>query len=118
MPQGVTLFTLEINSVPYQFIGSVTIGERVLTKQTEYIGITGFSNQTPRETFSIDRIRTFGDTIEFDGIVNGTLTMEFETGDRLTYTGVHTMTEGAETADGLTEMTSTIDFGASGRIKN
>ena len=118
MPQGVTRILLEVNSVNYEFFNAFTEDERTISKQTEYMNTTGFSSMLQRHTFSLDKVRTFGDTLDFDTIVNGTVTIEYETGERVTFSGVHTISIGAETADGESDMVSTITFGASSRTVN
>lgn len=118
MPKGVTRVTLEINSVVYDFFSSFTEEERTVSKQTNYMNTTGSSDLLVRHNFSLDRIRSFGDNLDFATVSGGTVTVEYETGDRVTFTGVRTTTIGSETADGESDMTSTISFSAENRIEN
>jgi len=118
MPQGVTRISLEVNSVNYEFFNAFTEDERVISKQVEYMNVTGYSLMLQRHTFSLDKVRTFGDTLDFDTVVNGTVTIEYETGQRVTFSQVHVMSVGAETADGTSDMVSTILFGAQSRTVN
>ena len=118
MPQGVVRLSVEIDSVPYEFFASFTEDDVEISKQINYMNSTGFALLKERNTFSLDKIRTFGDTLNFRTIVNGTFTVEYETGERITFIGVHTMVLGAETGDGESEMTSAIAFGAASRTEN
>jgi hypothetical protein len=118
MPDAVTRITLEVNSVTYEFFSAFTEDARTISRQVNYMNTTGKARMLARHTFSLDKIRSFGDTLDFDTIFDGTVTVEYETGERITFGQVHTMEVGAETADGESDMTSTIAFGAQTRIVN
>ena len=115
---GVTRITFEINGVQFKNFTSFTENARVSSRQVFLMNSTTFAPMLVRHSFSLDRTRVIGDDFEFEGLENATVTVEYEGGERTTFSGVHTIEVGAETADGESDMTSTIEFGASGRIKN
>lgn len=115
---AVTKITFEINGVQFENFSSFTENARVSSRQVFLMNSTTSAKMFVRHSFSLDRTRIIGDTFEFDGLENATVTIEYEGGERVTFSAVHVIEVGAETADGESDLTSTIEFGAAGRIKN
>ena len=115
---GVTRITFEINGVQFNNFNSFTENPRVFSRQTPLMNSTQASKMLVRNGFSLDRVRIIGDTFDFDGLENATVTIEYEGGERVTFSAVHVIEVGSETADGESDMVSTIEFGAAARIKN
>jgi len=115
---GITKITFEINGVQFKNFASFTENARVSSRQVFLMNSTTFAPMLVRHTFSLDRTRVTDDDFEFDGLKNATVTIEYEGGERVTFSGVHVIEVGSETADGENDLVSTIEFGAAARIKN
>ena len=117
--QAVLKISIEFNSVVYENFNAFTEDEREISRQINLMNTTIHARMVPRNSFSITKVRVIGDSIiDFENFINGTVTIEYEGGERVTFQGVHTMVIGAETTNGEGELESELTFGASNRIQN
>lgn len=86
--------------------------------QVELMNKTGHAQITPRYQFSLDYVIPRDETTEvkFSTISDGTCTIEYENGQRITWGGVYTLDEGDASYDGTAAATKTITFGAESRV--
>jgi hypothetical protein len=103
--------SLEINGLEITDFKSVTEGERTLRAPVRLMNKTGFSTVTPRPTVSLDYVIP-SDTpeIDFDGIEDGTLTIDYDNGRRIMFLGLCTEKVGQIKYDEDNEAVKTIDF--------
>ena len=117
MSEYVNRVSLEFNGQVFEDFDSWTDNSVVLPKQVNLMNKTGHAKMTPRYGFSVSvKTPNIPAGIDLDSVSNGTLTVEYENGSRLTYGGVYCMETGEGTADGETELTKTKVFGAETKI--
>lgn len=117
MSEYVSRCRLEVNGETIEDFKSVTEGERELAKQVNLMNETGIMKKTPRPSLTVDYVVPSGPGFDWDGLTDGRVTIEYEDGTRITYTGVRTLKVGEAKADGENEMVQTITLGAAKRIK-
>lgn len=113
MSEYVNRVTLEFNGVDFDDFESWTDNSVTLHKQVNLMNKTGHAKMTPRYGFTVGvKIPNVPSSIDLDTVANGTCTVEFDNGTRITYGGVYILDTGEGPADGETEMTRTKTFGA------
>lgn len=118
MGEYVNQVTLEVNGQEITDFKTVTEGERELRKKIKLMNKTGFTRTVQDYTVQVEYVIPMDATeFDFESIENGTLTIDYENGKRVTYTGVSTMKIGEIKFDGDNEATKMIDFGATGRTE-
>ena len=117
MDEYVSQVLLEVNGQEITDFKAVTEGEVELAKQVKLMNKTGSMGVLPRYGVEVDYVVP-ADTPEFDfdGVKNGTLTIDKQNGVRETYTGVRTLKIGSTKYDGDNETVRTITFGAGGKV--
>jgi hypothetical protein len=110
--------TLTVNGQDISDFKSVTEDERELARRVNLMHKTGHCSVTPRPGCKLDYAVPL-DSPEFDfaGVKDGTLSIEYENGKRITYSGVRTLKVGESKIDGDNELVRTIEFGAEKRVE-
>ena len=108
--------TLAINGQNIEDFKSFTDNARELARQVNLMNKTGHCSVTQRPGCKVDYVvPEDGEEFDFEAVVDGTLTVEFENGKRIIFTGVRTLTIGENTVDGDNELIRAIEFGAEKR---
>ena len=108
---------LEVQGTTFSDFSSFTNNSVTVAKQVEMMNKTGFAKMTPRYGFTIEVKKPYVGSIDLDNITDGTLTVEYDSGERILYKGVQSIETGDETTDGETETTITKTFGATDKVK-
>lgn len=110
--------TLEVNGQLVDDINSVTEKKVEVRKAVKLMNKTGVVKITPQYGVQVEYVIP-KDAPEFDweGVEDGTLTVDKENGMRVTYTGVYTLEVGDAKYDGEKEATRNIELAASGRVE-
>jgi hypothetical protein len=117
MSEYVNRVSLEFNGITFEDFESWTDNSVILHKQVNLMNKTGHAKMTPRYAFSVSvKIPNIPPGVDLDEVSNGTCTVEFESGKRITYGGVYTLETGEGTADGETELTRSKSFGAENKV--
>ena len=110
--QYVNTATLEMNGADFSDFASFTDNSTIVAKTVNLMNKTGFAKMIPRYGFSLTVKKPYTGELDLDSIENGTLTIEFDSGQRILYRGVYTLETGDGAVDGETELTYTKVFGA------
>jgi len=114
----VSRVALDVNGTVITDIKSVTEKEFELNKQVNLMSKTGHMTVTQRYSFEIEYVVPEDTTpFNFQNVSNGRLSIEFESGSRVTYTSVYVLKIGDRKVDGENETTQTIEVGAEGRTE-
>lgn len=110
--------TLEVNGQLVDDINSVTEKKVEVRKAVKLMNKVGVFSVTPQYGVQAEYVIP-KDAPEFDweGVANGTLTIDKENGKRLTFTGVYTLEVGDVKFDGEKEAVRTIELIAMGRVE-
>jgi hypothetical protein len=113
----VTEATLEINGQKISDFKGVSEKPRRLRKQVKLMGgKLGHGRLTAEYGVTLDYVVPAAPAVfDFAAVEDGTLTLVYEGGRRVIYTGVSTLEIGEAKTDGENELVQTIDFGATGR---
>lgn len=110
--------TLTVNGQAIEDFKSFTDNERELRKAVNLMNKTGRCRVTERPSCKVDYVVPLsGPEFDFDEVEGGTLTVEYENGTRLTFSGVSTSKVGEMKIDGENEAVRTIEFIAEKRVK-
>ena len=117
MSEYVNRVALDVNGTTIEDFKTFTENEVELYKQVKLMNKTGHMAVTARYGCKVDYvIRTEGE-FDWSSVVGGRLTVEYESGKRVTFTGVYTLKIGEAKTDGDNETTRTIDLGAEERTE-
>ncbi|MDH5525220.1 MAG: hypothetical protein OEY01_14685 [Desulfobulbaceae bacterium] len=118
MSEYVNRCFLEANGQAIEDFKTVSEKEVEHHKAVKLMNKTGVSGVTPRYGVDVDYVVP-EDATEFDweGMKNGTLTIEYVNGKRTTYTGVYIAKVGQQKIDGDNELVRPIELIATGRVK-
>lgn len=109
---------LEFDGQIFSDFESFTDNSVTKAKQVNMMNKTGHALMTPRYGFTVNTKKPVGDTpFDLENVKGGTCTVIDDAGTRITYGGVYTLETGDGTADGETEITQTVSFGAETRVK-
>jgi hypothetical protein len=111
MSEYVSLVNLEVNGQSITDFQTVEEGEFELARQVKLMNKTGSCNIYPRHSVKVEYVIP-SDAPEFDWttVQNGTLTIDYLSGTRVTYMGVNIGKMGAAKHDGEKESTRSIDL--------
>ncbi len=117
MAEYVSRIILEINGQEIDEFKSFEEGEYELREAVKLMNSTGHCNRTPRYSAKVEYVIPLN-AAEFDfaDVDGGRLTLEYEDGRRITYTGVSTGKIGTTKYDGDKEALRQIDFICEGRL--
>jgi hypothetical protein len=108
--------TLSINGQEITDFKKFTDNERELARQVNLMNKTGHCGVTQRPGCKLDYVVPLdSEPFDFDAVKDGTLSVEYENGKRITFSGVRTLKVGESTIDGDNELVQTIEFGAQKR---
>lgn len=115
MSEYVNRVALDVNGTTIEDFKTFTENEIELYKQVKLMNKTGHMPVTGRYGCKVDYV--VPDETEFDwaSVVGGRLTVEYDSGKRVTFTGVYTLKVGEGRIDGENETTKTIELGAEER---
>ena len=117
MGEFVNSVTLDVNGQEITEFKTFTEDERELAKPVKLMNGTGFMDVTARHGCKVDYVVPEEDEFDWDSVKNGRLSVEFASGQRVTFTGVYTLKVGAAKLDGENEVVKTIELGAKKRVK-
>lgn len=106
---------LEVNGAVETNFKSFTEKSRVLRKQVPLMYKTGHAQLTQRFQVEVDYVVPQTNPFSFDGISGGTLTVEYDSGDRVDFGGVYTLEVGDAAVDGENELVRKVTLGAESR---
>ncbi|MDA8428939.1 MAG: hypothetical protein M0T70_06750 [Geobacteraceae bacterium] len=118
MEAYITSVTLEINGEKLEDFNAFTEKERVFKKTVNLMNTTGTVKVKDRNHFSLDYVIP-ADKPEFDfkGVEDGTVTIDYENGKRISFGEVECLSIGEAKFDGDKEVTKTIEFVAGTRTE-
>lgn len=107
---------LEVNGQSITDFKSVSEDAIVLRKAVKLMNKTGVITMTPQYGVKVEYVVPKNATpFDFAAVSGGTLTIDYENGTRIKYTGVATLEIGEIKYDGENEATQTISFVAAKR---
>lgn len=110
--------SLEINGQVIDDFKTFKEGKRAIHKAVNLMHKTGKIRSTQRPTCSLDyAIPEDGAEFDFETVVDGTITVEYENGKRITYLGASVGEIGEVTYDEEKEAVKTIDFICQDRVE-
>ena len=104
--------SLEINGQLITDFSGVTEKSRALSKVCNLMYETSSAKLTQRYAVSVVYVVPQINPFDFATVQGGTLTIEYDSGERNEYGGVSTISIGDATINGETELTRTIEFHA------
>lgn len=118
MSEYITRCVLNVNGQQIDDFKAVTPKEIERHKAVNLMNKTGVARMTPRYAVDVDYVvPEDAPAFDWSEVANGTLSIEFENGQRTTYTGVYIAKEGEQKVDGENELVQTIELIATGRVK-
>lgn len=114
----VTRCLLEVNGQSIEDFSSFTETSRDIHIQVNKMNSTGHAKLTERYSCNVTYVVP-QEKPEFDwaGLSDGTLTVEYDSGARVTFSGVYVLSIGDATVNGESESTREISLGAEGRTE-
>jgi hypothetical protein len=113
--KAVTRCSIEVDGIPVDFFKNFKEHTRTVGKMVKLMGKSTVLDATPEHTFSIDYVKPKGKPINWATFKDGTVTVDLEDAERVTFELASTLSVGEYTADDENEMTQTIEFGAERR---
>lgn len=117
MGKLVTRCKVEVDGIPVKFFKNFKEHTRTVGKMVKLMGGSTPIDQTPEYTFSIDYAKPKGKPTDWNLFKGGTVTVDIEDAERVTFEVASTLSVGEYTADDENEMTQTIEFGAERRVE-
>jgi hypothetical protein len=111
----VTRCALEVNGNVVTDFKGFTEKARVIRKQVPLMYKTGHAELTQRFSVDVDYVVPQVAPFDFDTVKGGTLTIEFDSGDRIDFGGVYTLDIGDATIDGEAELVKKVTLGCETR---
>jgi len=102
--------SLEVNGAVITDFKGFTEKTRTIRKAVNLMYKTGAAELTQRYSGDLDYVTPQENAIEFDGITGGTLTVEFDNGERVDFGGVHVVDVGDAAIDGENELVKKISW--------
>jgi len=118
MEAYIASITFEINGELLEDFNAFTEKERVFKKAVNLMNTTGTIKVKGRHNFSLDYVVP-ADKAEFDfeGVEDGTVTIDYENGKRISFGEVECLSIGEAKFDGDKEVTKNIEFAAGTRTE-
>lgn len=115
----ITRLALEVNGIVVTDFKSFTEKARTLRKKVPLMYKSGTAELTQRYEVEVDYVVPRDVTpFDFDSVVGGTLTVEYDSGDRTDFGGVATISVGDGKVDGENELVKVITLSAETRNGN
>jgi hypothetical protein len=114
----ITRAYLEVNGKLIEDFGKVSESPVTHGKKVNLMNGSGYAALTKRYEVTLDyKVPTTG-SIDWSTITNGTLTIEYRDGNRVSFGGVNILEIGEASIDGENELTQTIRLSANDRNGN
>ena len=118
MEAYITKVSLEINGALMEDFNAFTEKERVLKKTVNLMNTTGTLRVMGRFNFSLDYVVPADkEEFNFEEVEDGTVTIDYENGSRVSFGEVECLSIGEAKFDGDKEVVKTIEFAAGTRSK-
>jgi hypothetical protein len=119
MSQYIASCFLDVDGVLIGDFASVTEDTRELRKEVKLMGKTGFVTTRPSLSVTVEYIVPFaGKAFDWDSVADAKLTITYENGVRVVYSGVSTASVGGEKVDQENAVTRTVKLIASKRYES
>ncbi len=117
MFEYVARIRLEINGKEIDDFKAVEVEEVELNKEVNLMNKTGVVSVTPRHKVSVDyAVPKDSEEFDFWSVKDGTLTIDYDNGTRVSYKGVTTLKIGATSFDGEKEAVKKITLMATDKV--
>lgn len=116
MSDYVNTVTLDVNGQQIDDFKGFTDNERELAKPVNLMNKTGFMKTTQRPGCKVDYVVPTEGEFDWESVKDGRLSVEYENGKRVTFTGVNTLKIGEAKVDGDNEVVRSIELGAKERV--
>ncbi len=114
----VSKVTMEVDGKNITDFKTFTENEIEVNKEVRLMNKTGFMPTTQHYGVKVDYvIPATNPEVDWAAVRSGRLSVEFENGKRITYTGVTTLKIGEMKVDGDNETVRTIELGATGKVE-
>lgn len=117
MGEYVNRVTLDVNGKTIEDFKTFTENERELYRQVKLMNTTGHMKTTPRYGCKVDYVVPAENPFDWEGVAGGRLTVEYDSGMRITFTDVYTLKIGETKTDGENDVVQSIELGAGERTK-
>ncbi len=117
MGEYVNRVVLDVNGTTIEDFKTFTENEIELYKPVNLMNRTGHMKATPRYGCKVDYVVPGENEFDWTAVAGGRLTVEYDSGQRVTFTGVYILKIGEAKTDGDNETIKTIELGAEERIK-
>lgn len=118
MEEYITSISLEINGEKEENFNAFTEKERVFKKPVNLMNTTGTVRVKARNLFGLDyAVPANQPERDFEGIEDGTVTIDYENGKRISFGEVSCLSIGEAKFDGDREVVKTIEFVAGTRTE-
>jgi hypothetical protein len=117
MSEYVNRVELDVNGTTIEDFKTFTENEVELYKQVNLMNKTGHMKATPRYGCKVGYVVPVTDEFDWRAVVGGRLTVEYDNGKRVTFTGVYTLKIGEAQTDGENETIRPIELGAEERTE-
>ena len=116
MTEYVNRVTLDVNGTQIEDFKAFTDNEQELHKAVNLMNKAGFMETTQRPGCKVDYVVPKESEFDWSTVKDGRLSVEFENGRRVTFTGVYVLKIGEAKIDGDNEVVRAIDLGAIKRV--
>jgi hypothetical protein len=117
MSEYVNTVKIEFDGVVFEDFDQFSDDSVEKNTQVPLMNKTGFAQKTERYGFSVNVKTPVVEGIDVKSVRNGTCTVEFNSGKRVTYGGVYVLETGENTIDGEAPAGSTVSYGAITKIE-
>jgi len=109
---------LDVNGKSITDFKTFTDDEEEIHKRVKLMIKIGFMAVTPSYGMKVDYVVPLtAPEIDWKTVKNGRVTVEYDSGRRVTYTGVYLLKVGEKKTDGENETVRTVELGASGKVE-
>ena len=113
--RAVSRCSVEVDGTPVTFFKNFKEHSREVRKMAKIMKGSVVIDKTAEHTFSIDYVKPKGTPIDWASFADGTVTVDLEDAERVTFEESSVLTVGEYTVDDENESTQTIEFGAERR---
>ncbi len=116
MPEYVNNCSLEFNGATFEDFTQFADNEETYAVAVELMNKTGWAEKTPRHGFMVTAQRPVGGyPFDLSAVRDGTFTVEYKGGDRVTYGGVTCLSKGEGAIDGDTPLSEQFTYVAASK---
>ena len=114
---SVAVTLLEVNGVNVENFNQVDITEVTYAKRVDLMNITDHAVMTQRHGLAVTYVQPQGGfPTEVKVIRNGTITLQYDDGTRVTFSGVYSLNSDTGSINGTDEFTFVVNYSAVDRI--